>query len=171
MAGPWQTINSQHCSAGREENRNPDLPRGRWIWRLGYLFSARYASISSAVYLGPRYVPLCLAPSVLEERVQDYFELDHSPYMLLCADVKPELRNEIIFQHKNIHLGSHKAFICILRRTDNRFPPHIEALGNRSIIGDARSAQMQSKLNLKIKYRESFRPFISSLSLTQLQYW
>lgn len=33
------------------------------------------------------------------------------------------------------------------------------ALGNRSIIGDARSERMQSKLNLKIKYRESFRPF------------
>ncbi|MCE9624863.1 MAG: carbamoyltransferase [Deltaproteobacteria bacterium] len=33
------------------------------------------------------------------------------------------------------------------------------ALGNRSIIGDPRSAKMQSVMNLKIKYRESFRPF------------
>ncbi len=33
------------------------------------------------------------------------------------------------------------------------------ALGNRSIIGDARSSSMQKMLNLKIKYRESFRPF------------
>jgi carbamoyltransferase len=33
------------------------------------------------------------------------------------------------------------------------------ALGNRSIIADARSTQMQSTLNLKIKFRESFRPF------------
>ena len=33
------------------------------------------------------------------------------------------------------------------------------ALGARSIIGDARSQQMQSKMNLKIKFRESFRPF------------
>ncbi len=33
------------------------------------------------------------------------------------------------------------------------------ALGARSIIGDARSAKMQSTMNLKIKYRESFRPF------------
>jgi carbamoyltransferase len=33
------------------------------------------------------------------------------------------------------------------------------ALGNRSIIGDARSSRMQSTMNLKIKYRESFRPF------------
>jgi len=33
------------------------------------------------------------------------------------------------------------------------------ALGARSIIGDARSSQMQTTMNLKIKYRESFRPF------------
>jgi carbamoyltransferase len=33
------------------------------------------------------------------------------------------------------------------------------ALGGRSIIGDARSSKMQSIMNLKIKYRESFRPF------------
>ncbi len=33
------------------------------------------------------------------------------------------------------------------------------ALGNRSILGDARSPGMQKKLNLKIKYREGFRPF------------
>jgi len=33
------------------------------------------------------------------------------------------------------------------------------ALGNRSILGDPRSPRMQSQMNLKIKYRESFRPF------------
>lgn len=33
------------------------------------------------------------------------------------------------------------------------------ALGNRSILGDPRSPEMQTKMNLKIKYRESFRPF------------
>ena len=33
------------------------------------------------------------------------------------------------------------------------------ALGNRSILGDARSAKMQSMMNLKVKFRESFRPF------------
>ncbi|MBK8167082.1 MAG: carbamoyltransferase [bacterium] len=37
------------------------------------------------------------------------------------------------------------------------------ALGNRSIVGDARSPRMQSQLNLKIKYRESFRPFAPSV--------
>jgi len=37
------------------------------------------------------------------------------------------------------------------------------ALGNRSILGDARNEEMQKKLNLKIKYRESFRPFAPSV--------
>jgi carbamoyltransferase len=37
------------------------------------------------------------------------------------------------------------------------------ALGQRSIIGDARSRDMQTKMNLKIKFRESFRPFAPSV--------
>ncbi|MBX2952697.1 MAG: carbamoyltransferase [Leadbetterella sp.] len=37
------------------------------------------------------------------------------------------------------------------------------ALGGRSILGDPRSPEMQKKLNLKIKYRESFRPFAPSV--------
>jgi carbamoyltransferase len=37
------------------------------------------------------------------------------------------------------------------------------ALGGRSIIGDPRSIRMQSVMNLKIKYRESFRPFAPSV--------
>ncbi|MCJ8275573.1 MAG: hypothetical protein HRT44_07090, partial [Bdellovibrionales bacterium] len=37
------------------------------------------------------------------------------------------------------------------------------ALGNRSILGDARNPEMQKRLNLKIKYREGFRPFAPSV--------
>lgn len=37
------------------------------------------------------------------------------------------------------------------------------ALGNRSILGDVRNPEMQKKLNLKIKYREGFRPFAPSV--------
>ncbi len=37
------------------------------------------------------------------------------------------------------------------------------ALGNRSILGDPRSPRMQKKMNLKIKFRESFRPFAPSV--------
>ncbi len=43
------------------------------------------------------------------------------------------------------------------------------ALGNRSIIGDPRNPDMQKKLNLKIKYREGFRPFAPSVLEEDIQ--
>jgi carbamoyltransferase len=45
------------------------------------------------------------------------------------------------------------------------------ALGARSILGDARSPKMQSLLNLKVKYRESFRPFAPSVLSENLAEW
>jgi len=45
------------------------------------------------------------------------------------------------------------------------------ALGGRSILGDARSPTMQSILNLKVKYRESFRPFAPSVLRERVAEW
>ena len=45
------------------------------------------------------------------------------------------------------------------------------ALGGRSILGDPRSDQMQKNLNLKVKYRESFRPFAPSILREDLSTW
>ena len=45
------------------------------------------------------------------------------------------------------------------------------ALGARSIIGDARSEEMQSRMNLRIKFRESFRPFAPSVLKEDAQEW
>jgi len=45
------------------------------------------------------------------------------------------------------------------------------ALGCRSIIGDARSSSMQKTLNLKVKYRESFRPFAPSVLREDVSDW
>ena len=45
------------------------------------------------------------------------------------------------------------------------------ALGGRSIIGDPRSPEMQKKLNLKVKFRESFRPFAPAVLLEDLREW
>ncbi len=42
------------------------------------------------------------------------------------------------------------------------------ALGSRSILGDARSPEMQRKINLKIKFRESFRPFAPSVLVEEV---
>ena len=45
------------------------------------------------------------------------------------------------------------------------------ALGNRSIIGDPRSSDIQSVMNLKIKYRESFRPFAPAIKADKVSEW
>ena len=45
------------------------------------------------------------------------------------------------------------------------------ALGNRSILGDPRSSKMQKELNLKVKFRESFRPFAPSILREDLSNW
>jgi len=45
------------------------------------------------------------------------------------------------------------------------------ALGNRSILGDARSREMQEVMNLKIKFRESFRPFAPSVLEDKVHEW
>ncbi|OZA07820.1 MAG: hypothetical protein B7X97_08240 [Methylotenera sp. 17-45-7] len=45
------------------------------------------------------------------------------------------------------------------------------ALGGRSVLGDARSPSMQSVLNLKVKYRESFRPFAPSVLREHVTDW
>ena len=45
------------------------------------------------------------------------------------------------------------------------------ALGNRSILGDPRSQTMQKNLNLKVKYRESFRPFAPSVLREEVANW
>ena len=45
------------------------------------------------------------------------------------------------------------------------------ALGGRSILGDPRSDKMQKNLNLKVKYRESFRPFAPSILREDLSEW
>jgi len=45
------------------------------------------------------------------------------------------------------------------------------ALGGRSIIGDPRNPRMQSVMNLKIKYRESFRPFAPAVLAEQVSDW
>ena len=45
------------------------------------------------------------------------------------------------------------------------------ALGGRSILGDARSPEMQKKLNLKVKFRESFRPFAPAVLFEDVNEW
>ena len=59
----------------------------------------------------------------------------------------------------------------VVGHMDGRMEFGPRALGNRSILGDARSPKMQSVMNLKIKFRESFRPFAPSVMREHVHEW
>ena len=77
------------------------------------------------------------------------------------------LDNEQLSEKTALELSNGKAVGWFQGRME--FGPR--ALGCRSILGDARSENMQKTLNLKIKYRESFRPFAPSIIREDLSTW
>lgn len=91
-----------------------------------------------------------LGPAYLTEEIEKYLSDNKYPYHVLQDDLYPKIA-ELIAAEKVIGLFHGRM----------EFGPR--ALGNRSIIADARSEEMQVKLNKKIKYRESFRPFAPSV--------
>lgn len=99
-----------------------------------------------------------LGPSYSNQFIQDYLKVNNYPheifdnYERLFARIAKLLTEEKVIGlfHGNMEFGP-------------------RALGNRSIIADPRSADMQSKLNLKIKFRESFRPFAPSVLEEKVQ--
>ena len=93
-----------------------------------------------------------LGPSFTEESIESYLKDRGYPY---CKYDEKQ-----VFFDKVAQLLDEQKVIGLF---EGRMEYGPRALGNRSIIGDARSPQMQSKLNLKIKYRESFRPFAPSV--------
>ena len=74
---------------------------------------------------------------------------------------------EELINQASEHLSSEKAIGWFQGRME--FGPR--ALGGRSILGDPRSEKMQKNLNLKVKYRESFRPFAPSILKEDLSNW
>ncbi len=77
------------------------------------------------------------------------------------------LRDDTLFEQCAQALADGKALGWFQGRME--FGPR--ALGARSILGDARSPSMQSVLNLKVKYRESFRPFAPAVLREDVQDW
>jgi carbamoyltransferase len=92
----------------------------------------------------------CLGPAFSDDEIGDFLKAKNYPAKKLDEENWPGVIAELIDQQKII--GLHQGRM--------EFGPR--ALGGRSIIGDARSTKMQSQMNLKIKYRESFRPFAPS---------
>jgi carbamoyltransferase len=92
-----------------------------------------------------------LGPSYTNKEIEEFLRQKDAPY--------ERLSNEILFDRLADELATGKVVGWFQGRME--FGPR--ALGARSIIGDARNPKMQSVMNLKIKYRESFRPFAPSV--------
>jgi len=92
-----------------------------------------------------------LGPEFTREQIKDYLDFHQLPHEELPEADWARRIAELI-------AGENVIGLCQGRM---EFGPR--ALGGRSIIGDARSPRMQSVMNLKIKYRESFRPFAPSV--------
>ncbi|MBU6482904.1 MAG: hypothetical protein KGS09_20480, partial [Nitrospirae bacterium] len=92
-----------------------------------------------------------LGPSFSNEDIETFLKSKGAPYVRL-ADIA-------LFEQVAKDLAEEKVVGWLQGRME--FGPR--SLGGRSILGDARSTKMQSVMNLKIKYRESFRPFAPSV--------
>ena len=92
-----------------------------------------------------------LGPSYATEEIEEFLRAKEAPYARLSDEVLLNLLAD--------ELASGKIAGWFQGRME--FGPR--ALGARSILGDARNPKMQSVMNLKIKYRESFRPFAPSV--------
>jgi len=92
-----------------------------------------------------------LGPEFSEEEIALYLNERHIPYTRIPDDEIPAAVAKLINAEKVVGWFQGRM----------EFGPR--ALGSRSIIGDARSRNMQTTMNLKIKYRESFRPFAPSV--------
>lgn len=101
-------------------------------------------------YLGPRFAADEIRRQ-LDEYGAVYRELDDTEFFDRVSDVLADEKVVGWFQGRM------------------EFGPR--ALGGRSIIGDPRSRNMQSVMNLKIKYRESFRPFAPSVRAEKVGEW
>jgi carbamoyltransferase len=101
-------------------------------------------------YLGPEY-----SQQIIEEELTS------------CGAKYDSVSEEMMLEQTSEALAAGKAVGWFQGRME--FGPR--ALGGRSILGDPRSETMQKTLNLKVKYRESFRPFAPSVLREDVADW
>ena len=94
-----------------------------------------------------------LGPEFTQNEIEEQLKLSGAKFVTLSYDNLIEQTAE--------NLSKQKVIGWFQGRME--FGPR--ALGNRSILGDPRSENMQKNLNLKVKFRESFRPFAPSILL------
>ena len=101
-------------------------------------------------YLGPEY---------LQKEIEEQLDAAGAKYEIL--------KDEELLDKTATDIANEEAIGWFQGRME--FGPR--ALGGRSILGDPRSEKMQKNLNLKVKFRESFRPFAPSILREDLSEW
>ena len=123
------------------------------VW-YQYLGNKRNISVNrdemQGSYLGPQYS---------DEEIESQLKS--------CGAVYKHYNDYDLIDSVSDLLSSEKAVGWMQGRME--FGPR--ALGGRSIIADPRSPKMQKQLNLKVKYRESFRPFAPSVLIEDVSEW
>ncbi len=97
----------------------------------------------------------------------EFKEIDIESHLKNCGAIYKKLSENDLIETVATELTNEKAIGWMQGRME--FGPR--ALGARSIIADPRSPKIQKQLNLKIKYRESFRPFAPSILREHLSEW
>lgn len=110
----------------------------------------KYADGMSGSYLGPKFSEAEIAEAIKNGG-------------WVATRVEPSQVAEVVAEH----LASERVVGLLQGRME--FGPR--ALGGRSILGDARSPKMQAVMNLKIKFRESFRPFAPAVMREHVGEW
>jgi len=127
--------------------------------KAGTWKSARASSNGGAPRFADGMKGSFLGPQNSVEEIESFLKSKNAPYRKYSRDELPEVLGQLLADGKVI--GLHQGRM--------EFGPR--ALGGRSIIGDPRSPSMQSLMNLKIKYRESFRPFAPSVLREHVADW
>ncbi len=139
--GPFENIWIQPAAG----DSGGALGAALFVW-YQYLGNQRNADgrkdMMQGAYLGPKFD---------SDYIADYLNKNNISYVKLSNTEIPGKIAELIAAQKVIGWFQGRM----------EFGPR--ALGSRSIIGDARSLKMQETINLKIKFRESFRPFAPSV--------
>ena len=123
------------------------------IWYLHHnneRFVSKERDAMKGAYLGPEFK-------------DDEIEVE----LKACGAVYQKLSENVLINEVATALADEKAVGWMQGRME--FGPR--ALGGRSIIADPRSSIMQKQLNLKVKYRESFRPFAPSVLREDVGEW
>jgi carbamoyltransferase len=92
-----------------------------------------------------------LGPAFSDDEIETFLKTAGAPYHRLAREKLPECVAALLADEK------------VVGWFDGRMEFGPRALGARSILGDPRSPRMQAQMNLKIKFREGFRPFAPSV--------